>query len=783
MKEKIRTYCAMSKSRCGVVATVEDGRFVRLEPDADHPNRGICIKGQAAPELVYDPERLRYPLRRTTPKSDPDPRWARVGWDEAMEEIAQRLGNLRDRYGAESVFFYRGASGGSASAEYEPWLIRFASLFGSPNTVSTGHICSWHKDNGSRYTYGTGIPNPDFERTACILLWGHNPNASWPTQAIRISAARKRGARLIVIDPRAIPLARKADLWLKVCPGTDGLLALSFLNVMLAEKLYDEDFVRDWTNARLLVRDGSGEMLTQDAVVAGGSPDLYGVWDASADGLTFHDPAHATASSHPALEGSFEVRLSSGATEQVTPVFELMKQHLSQYTPEATAATTGIEPDLVRKAVRLFCATPPGCYYSYNGLEQHANAMQTNRAVCLFYSLTGNLDRPGGNVRFAKTPVNGMDGRGLLPKEQARKRLGLDARPLGPVATGRVQAYEVYRAVLDGEPYPVKGFLSFGGDIIMANGNTLRGRQALQQLDLYVQTDFYETPAGRYADFLLPAATSWEDWHVKASFDQGAATSTWLQYRAPVVEPQYESRSDADILFDLAARMGFDEQFWHGDREAALNYMLEPSGVTVAQLKDHPGGLSLPRETRYRKYREKGFDTRSGLVEIYSLPFQEQGYAPLPDFTTSEARFGDEVVRDYPFVLTTAKAINFCHGQHRSVPSLRAKTPEPLVELNPEDAAELGISPAAPVCLETKVAAVTMKAQLNPELPRKVVRVMHGWWQGCPDLGLPGYDPFSRHGANVNLIIDNDVIDPITGSVPHRSYPCRVTAADAAHGS
>ena len=778
MTEKIRTYCAMSKSRCGVVATVEDGRFVRLEPDADHPNRGICIKGQAAPELVYDPGRVRYPLRRTTPKSDPDPRWARVGWDEAMDEIVQRLGGLRDRYGAESVFFYRGASGGSASAEYEPWLIRFASLFGSPNTVSTGHICSWHKDNGSRYTYGTGIPNPDFERTACILLWGHNPNASWPTQAIRISAARKRGARLIVIDPRAIPLTRKADLWLKVRPGTDGLLALSFLNVMLAEKLYDAEFVRDWTNARLLVREGSGELLTQDAVVAGGSPDLYGVWNESVNGLTFHDPAHATAASHPALEGSFEVRLSSGATERVTPVFAQMRRHLSQYTPEATAATTGIEPDLVRKAVRLFCATPPGCYYSYNGLEQHANAMQTNRAVCLFYSLTGNLDRPGGNVRFAKTPVNGMDGRGLLPKEQARKRLGLEARPLGPVATGRVQAYEVYRAVLEGEPYPVKGFLSFGGDIIMANGDTLRGRQALQQLDLYVQTDFYETPAGRYADFLLPAATSWEDWHVKASFEQGAATSTWLQYREAVVPAQFESRSDADILFDLAGRMGFDEQFWHGDREAALDHMLEPSGVTVAQLKDHPGGLSMPRETRYRKYLEKGFDTRSRLVEIYSIPFQEHGYPPLPDFNPSETGFGAEVVRDYPFTLTTAKAINFCHGQHRSLPSLRAKTPEPVIEIHPDDATELEIAADAPVRVETKVAAMTMKAGLNSELPRKVVRVMHGWWQGCPDLDLPGYDPFSRDGANVNLVIDNEVIDPITGSVPHRSYPCRIVAAD-----
>ena len=780
MTEKIRTYCAMSKSRCGVVATVEDGRFVRLEPDAGHPNRGICIKGQAAPELVYDPDRLRYPLRRTTPKDDPDPRWARVGWDEAMAEIAERLGALRDRYGAESVFFYRGASGGSASAEYEPWLIRFASLFGSPNTVSTGHICSWHKDNGSRYTYGTGIPNPDFEQTACILLWGHNPNASWPTQAIRISAARRRGARLIVIDPRDIPLARKADLWLKVRPGTDGLLALSFLNVMLAEKLYDEEFLRDWTNAGLLVRERSGKMLTQDAVIDGGSPDRYGVWDGPANELAFHDPAIPAPVSDPALEGSFEVRLADGATERVTPVFELLKRHLGRFAPEATAAATGIDPDLARRAVRMFCTTPPACYYSYNGLEQHANAMQTNRAVCLFYSLTGNLDRPGGNVRFAKTPVNGMDGRGLLAPEQQAKRLGLDARPLGPVATGRVQAYEVYRAVLEGKPYPVKGFLSFGGDIIMANGDTLRGRRALQQLDLYVQTDFYETPAGRYADFLLPAATSWEDWHVKASFDQGAATSTWLQYRAPVVEPRFESRSDADILFDLAGRMGFDEQFWHGDREAALDYMLEPSGVTVAQLKNHPGGISLPRETRYRKYRKKGFDTRTGLVEIYSVPFGEHGYAPLPEFSPSEAGFGADVVRDYPFTLTTAKAINFCHGQHRSLPSLRAKTPEPLVELNPEDADDLGILPRAPVHLETRVNAVTMKAHLNPELPRKVVRVMHGWWQGCPDLGLPGYDPFGRDGANVNLVIDNDVIDPITGSVPHRSYPCRIMAAAAA---
>src|SRR3989304_181988 len=112
-KELIRTYCPMSKSRCGVIATVENGKFVRLESDPNHPNRGICIKGQSAPELVYDPLRLTHPMRRPRPKNDEDPGWARVSWDEALGEITDRLKALKVGYGPESVFFYRGAAGGS----------------------------------------------------------------------------------------------------------------------------------------------------------------------------------------------------------------------------------------------------------------------------------------------------------------------------------------------------------------------------------------------------------------------------------------------------------------------------------------------------------------------------------------------------------------------------------------------------------------------------------------------------------------------------------------------
>lgn len=782
-KESLRTYCPMSKSRCGVIATVENGRFVRLEPDPLHPNRGICVKGESAPQMVYDPLRLKYPLRRTRPKTADDPGWVRVAWDEALSEITSRLKSLQAQHGAESVFFYRGAAGGSSSAEYEPFMIRFASVLGSPNTVSTGHICNWHKDSGSLYTYGGGIPAPDFENTACILLWGHNPNASWPTQAMRISRSVNRGAKLIVIDPRPIPLTKKAALWLPVRPGADGLLALSFLYVMLEEQLFDEEFLHQWTNGGLLISSEAGGPLTGAMLWPEAKPGQFVIWDDRRGKPALYDPenfADDAVAAQAAFTGRYEIHLADGRQVTARPAFDLFQERVREYAPEQTAARTGIAPELVRKAVRLFTATKPNCYYTYNGIEQHANSMQINRAVCLFYALTGNLDRRGGNVRFPKPPANDVEGRKLLSREQFNKRLGFAERPLGPTNTGKVQAYEVYKAILTGKPYPVRGFLSFGGDIILSNGDTAMGKRALQSLDLYVQSEFYETPAARYADFLLPASTPWESWNVRTSFEQGPETSGYMQYRSQLIPPQHDSRPDIEIIFDLAMRMGFGDQFWNGDLKKAFDYILGPTGVTLAELKRQPGGVTVPLEVKYQKYLKNGFKTPSRKVEIYSVTFAQHGYDPLPGFAMPEKIFGAETIERYPFTLTTAKSINFCHGQHRSVPSLRRKIPEPFAEINAQDAQSCGIRDGEMIRVETEVSAITLKAVLNNQLPEKVVRVMHGWWQGCPALELPSYDPFSPAGANVNLIMKNDIIDPITGSVPHRSYPCRIArGADA----
>lgn len=785
--ERIHTYCAQSKSRCGVVCTVEDGVLKKVEADPEHPNACICVKGTAAPEIVYSPDRLRYPMRRTRPKGDGDPGWVRISWDEALDMAASRLLEIRARYGPEAVVFGRPAPGGSPANDYVGWLFRLANAFGSPNVMATTHICNWHKDTGSRYTYGVGIPSPDFENARCILLWGHNPHASWPAHALRISRARKRGAQVIVVDPRKVGVADSADLWLRVRPGADGALALAMLHVLLEEGLYDQSFVRDWTNAPFLLRMDTQRLLTEQELSPSGDAESFLVWDEKEQGVVAYRAGRGYQRDgvEPALTGVYRVTLADGQQVSCQTVFAALRELAAQYAPERSEGTTWVPASQVREAARMFALERPSCYYTYVGLEEHTNAMQTNRAVCLLYALTGQFDTRGSNVLFPRPPTNAIAGRELLPPEKAERRLGYRERPLGPAGNpGNVQAYEVYRAILEGEPYPVKAMVMFGGNPLLSNGDTLRGRAALKALDFYLHVDIFPSPSADFADLLLPACTSWECEAVKPTFEMAEDTSTWVQLRKAVISPLHESRPDVEIIFDLARRLGLADRFWDGDVEAAFNYLLQPSGITVQQLREHPVGVRVPATTRYRKYAEidpktgrpRGFQTPSARVEVYSLAFARQGYPPLPVYEEPAISpySRPDLAEKYPLVLTMSKLVQFCHTQHRNIPRLRRQVPDPFLEVHPDTAARLGLEAEEWAVLETALGRVRLRVKFNSDLHPGVVSTQHGWWQGCEELGLPGHDPFSPEGSNVNLLIPNDRIDPISGSVPHRSYLCRV---------
>jgi anaerobic selenocysteine-containing dehydrogenase len=426
--------------------------------------------------------------------------------------------------------------------------------------------------------------------------------------------------------------------------------------------------------------------------------------------------------------------------------------------------------------------------YMWNGVGQHTNATQTSRAIAAFYALLGDIDRPGGNVVFPRPKLNVVDGKEFLPKDIAAQRIGLADKPLGPPAKpGNCAAYDVFTAILDGKPYPVKALLNFGSNTVMSTGDSRRARDALCALEFSVAAELFMTPTAALCDYVLPATSFLETSNLSNGFEHRPLGKLHLQYRAAAVPPLAERRSDTWIVFQLAERLGLAERFWHGDIEAAYEHELAPSGISLAALKNSPGGITVPIPARYQKHAEtnetgkfRGFATDSGKVELYSHRFAAHGYPPLPDYeepAMSPASRPD-VAEDFPLVLTNAKFTTFIHSQQRALSSLRKSSPEPSAELHPETAAAFGIKNKEWMMVESPKGAIRVRARVTDRIIPGVVCCQHGWWQECRALDRPGYDPYSDLGANPSALIGTDLADPISGSLPHRSYLCRVRPAE-----
>jgi len=766
---------------------VEDGRFTALEPDPAHPTgKALCAKGRAAPELVSHPERLLHPVKRTRPKGDPDPGWVRVSWDEALDLTASRLTAIAREHGPESVAFSVVSPSTSASDDAIVWIQRLMHAFGSPNAVTSMELCGWGRFLATQYTFGAGVPGvymPDLERAGCILFWGYNPNLARLSHATATVEAQKRGAKLIVVDPRRTAPARRADVWLRVRPGTDAALALGIANVMIERGWFDRAFVHDWTNGPLLVRADDGRWLRESDLRAGGSERRYLAWSETLARPVVYDPATGTCESGAgelALAGSYGVETLQGEVA-CRPAFALVAQRCGRYPAERVEAVCGVGPEALEAAARMLWEARPVAYYAWSGVEMQTGASQIARAVAQLYALTGSFDAPGGNVLFAGVPTADVSGRELRG-EGRRSALGLEARPLGPARWEHVTSEELYLGILERRPYGVHGLVGFGANLLLSHADGARGREALAALDFYVHADLFMNPTAELADVVLPVASAFESEALKVGFEVSPEAQALLQMRPRVVEPRGEARSDTEIVFDLATRLGLGEHFWHGDVEAGVRHRLGPSGVSLETLREHTGGVPLALDTRHRKYAERvdgvprGFDTPTRRVELYSETMLDHGYAPLPDHEEPLLGHGSrpELAERFPLTLTSAKHFLFCESQHRALPSLRRLAPDPEVELHPDAAAHRGIRPGDWVQIETPRGSVRARARLNDALEPGVVCGQHGWWQACREIGAPGYDPFGPEGANLNLIVGSDAIDPVSGSVPHRAYLCEI---------
>ncbi len=228
-----------------------------------------------------------------------------------------------------------------------------------------------------------------------------------------------------------------------------------------------------------------------------------------------------------------------------------------------------------------------------------------------------------------------------------------------------------------------------------------------------------------------------------------------------VVEPLGECMENWKIWAELGKRMGYADYFpWQSNDELSVN-LLEHSGITLEQLKEHPGGIWYGDLNRKQKYLEEGLKTPSGKVELFSETMEGYGYDPLPEFTEPLPSLVDNpgLAEDYPLILTTgARMSAFTHSRHRNVPRLKKLAPYPTVEINISTARNLGIADGDWVAVESPRGSTRLRARTTDNIHPRVVSIPHGWDE-----------------ANVNRLTDGDVRDPISGYPGFKSVMCRVT--------
>ena len=673
-----KSLCNLCPTRCGLNISVANTEIVKTEGNPDHPFHQLCVKGQAVKDWVDNPDRVTEPMRKVKGK------WQAVSWDDALDYIAGKLKNIKEKYGARSLVVHIGYPFvGFAAGKL---IHRFCDAYESPNFTTGASLCYWARGIAQSLTFNhdTEPLAPNFRGSRCIIVWGINPAESAVMQAAAITASRKEGAKLIVIDPRVTPFARQANIHARIRPGTDTALALGMLNVIIGEGLYDKEFVSRWT---------------------------YG--------------------------------------------FDRLAEHVKQYPPEKVADITWVPADIIRSMARLYATSRPACITQGVALDHCTNGIQTTRAICSLMAICGNYDVDGGNTFSRRLAYND-----LRLNKDITGEIGA-SYPLFTKFLHESSSAPVTNAILTGKPYPVKAVIFSGANAMATWPETPKLKRAMANLELSVVMDMVMNDTARLADVFLPAASCVESELMRDYAPTGAPMIVLTQ---PVIEPRGNSWSDAKFWLALAKRMGYAEQFpWHTDEEfyAAL---LEPTGVTVEQLKQKPGGIFHHKKGE-RRYLTEGFHTPSGKAELYSDLMAQCGYDPLPTYheppesPVSQPR----LARQYPLILISGpRVLVYIHSQLRNSPAMRKRHPEPLAQLHPETAHRLGIADGDTVSIETKRGSVEMKAQLTGDILPQVVCIPHGW----------------SGKANANLLTSDDTLDPISGFPAFKSMLCRVRKAE-----
>ena len=478
-----------------------------------------------------------------------------------------------------------------------------------------------------------------------------------------------------------------------------------------------------------------------------------------------------------------------------TKGFGELKTLLDEYTLDKVEQITWVPKEETIKAARLYATTKPACVFLGQTLDQQTNTSQAIRVITDLIAITGNLDTLGGNiilspVSLGKNPVALHD---KLPPGMDEKSLGCEFPLTQFEFTKLAHPPSGYKAILTGKPYPVKAMFIMAANPVIMDANSQEVQAALGKLDFLVVADIFMTRTAELADLVLPACTFLEQTYY-ATYEAGAYLKPTipglLMLRPQVLPPLGESWPDWKIIFELSRKLGYGEYFPWQNIEAAIDYELEPFGITTQELHNHPEGIPVPAPSllyhkfahkglwgklmiyilsntifrkypnMYHKYKKIGFSTPSKKVEVLSEYLRDMGLDALPVYHEPfESPLGDPgLARNFPLVLTTGAKLDwYVHSQMHNIPSLSKRMPHNVAEIHTNTAADCKVREGDTVLVETPRSSIKCQVRVSEDILQQVVQV------------FPGFDD-----ANANLLTDSSVYDPITGSVPMRASLCRV---------
>ena len=593
-----KTTCYMCACRCGIDVHIKDGKVAYIEGNKDHPvNQGVlCAKGSAGIMQVNAPSRLDSPMKRVGPRGSGE--FKKISWDEALTLAVEWLKPLRKK-APEKLAFFTGRDQSQSFTSY------FAQMFGTPNYAAHGGFGSVNMATAGIYTMGGSFwefGQPDWDYTKLFILFGVAEDHDSNPIKMGIGKIKDRGAKIVGVNPIRTGYNAVADEWLGITPGTDGLLILSLINVLIKAGKIDLEYLAKYTNAPVFLDPESGLFLKDEN-------DKPLVKDRISGKVCAFD----TKGIYPDLNATYRVR---GATS--TTVFhDIIKKYISsEYDPETVADVCGISAQKIRALANEIAKVAfeeefelpiewtdfrgekhkvmkgrPVSFHSMRGISAHSNGFQTCRALHILQILLGTVEVPGGfrfkppypkpssihpKPHFKVTPDAPLDGP-HLGFVHGPEDLALDDNGK-PVRIDKAFSWEnpmsahglmhmVISNAYAGDPYKIDTLFMYmanmswnssmntSGVMNMLTDKDEKGEYVIPRI---IYSDAYSSEMVAYADLILPDTTYLERHDCISLLDRpiseadGAADAI----RWPVIEPDRDVRGFQSVIVDLGARLG-----------------------------------------------------------------------------------------------------------------------------------------------------------------------------------------------------------------------------------